>query len=435
MIRIVRSSNRKATAALLSAGRVRDPKVERAAAEIVDTVRKTGDQAVRRYARQFDGLDGPLEVPRAEWARLARTVAPDLRRAIRDAAGRIRRVSVAQVPKGWRLAVAPGITVEQRVVPLSRVGCYVPAGRYPLPSSLLMTAVPARAAGVPEVIVACPRPDATVFAAAIEAGVDRLFRFGGAHAVAAMAYGTRTVPRVDKIVGPGNQWVSAAKALVTADCAIDFYAGPTEILLVAASTPPSWVAADLIAQAEHDPDARAVCIVTRRALAERIAAAVAAQLPADGPAAEALARHGGIIVASSADEAVELANASASEHLVVETDAVARRIVNAGAIFVGPWTAQVAGDYAIGSNHVLPTAGSARFRGGLNAADFVKVISVQRATKAGLQRIAGTITTLARAEGLEAHARSIEVRVGNQQIRQSRNRRMNRPMRQSRNRQ
>jgi histidinol dehydrogenase len=415
MIRIVSSSNRKATAALLSAARARDHKVERAAAEIVATVRKQGDRAVRRYAQRFDGLDGPMEVPRVEWERLARTVAPAVRRAIRDAARRIRRVSAAQVPKGWRLAVAPGLTVEQRIVPLSRVGCYVPAGRYPLPSSLLMTAIPARAAGVPEVIVACPRPDATVFAAALEAGVDRVFRLGGAHAVAAMAYGTRTVPRVDKIVGPGNQWVSAAKALITADCAIDFYAGPTEILIVAAETPPAWVAADLIAQAEHDPDARAVCIVTRRALAARIAASVAAQLPATGPAAESLARHGGIIVAASAREAVELANASASEHLVVENDAVAKQIANAGAVFVGPWTAQVAGDYAIGSNHVLPTAGSARFRGGLNAADFVKIVSVQRVTKAGLRRIAGTITTLARAEGLEGHARSIEIRVGRRQ--------------------
>lgn len=412
MIRIVSSSNRKATAALLSAARIRDRETEARAAEIVDAVREDGDRAVRRYARQLDGLGGPLEVPRSEWERLARTVTPGVRRAIRDAARSIRRVATAQVPSAWRLVVTPGVTVEQRVVPLSRVGCYVPAGRYPLPSSLLMTAVPARAAGVPEVIVACPRPDATVFAAALEAGVDRVFRIGGAHAVAAMAYGTRTVPRVDKIVGPGNRWVSAAKALVTSDCAIDFYAGPTEILIVAAKTPPAWVAADLIAQAEHDPDARAVCIVTRRALAERIAAAVAAQLPADGLAAEALARHGGIIVAGSLAEAVALANAGSSEHLVVESDAVAARIRNAGAIFVGPWTAQVAGDYAIGSNHVLPTAGAARYRGGLNAADFVKLVSVQRTTKAGLQRIAGTITTLARAEGLEGHARSIEIRVG-----------------------
>ncbi|MCC7126132.1 MAG: histidinol dehydrogenase, partial [Acidobacteria bacterium] len=303
-------------------------------------------------------------------------------------------------------------TVEQRVVPLERVGCYVPAGRYPLPSSLLMTAIPARAAGVGEVIVCCPRPDATVFAAALEARVDRLFRLGGAHAVAAMAYGTATVPRVDKIVGPGNRWVAAAKALVTADCAIDFFAGPTEILTIASDTPPAWVAADLIAQAEHDPDARAICITTSRRVAEAIATEVALQMPASGPAAAALWTHGAIIVSKHLDEAIALANAAASEHLVVETDAIARRITHAGAIFIGRWTAQVAGDYAIGSNHVLPTAGAARSRGGLNAADFVKLISVQRLTARGLRRIADTITTLARAEGLDAHARSIDTRTG-----------------------
>jgi histidinol dehydrogenase len=273
-----------------------------------------------------------------------------------------------------------------------------------------MTAIPARAAGVPEVIVACPRPDAAVFAAAIEAGVDRLFQVGGAHAIAAMAYGTRTVPRVDKIVGPGNRWVAAAKSLVSADCGIDFYAGPTEILIVSATGPASWIAADLIAQAEHDPDARAVFITSNRRLADQVAREVAAQMPATGPALQALERHGGIIVCRTLSEAVDLANGAASEHLVVGTEALARRVWNAGAVFVGGWTAQVAGDYAIGSNHVLPTAGAARYRGGLNAADFVKLVSVQRMTKRGLKSIADTVTTLARAEGLEAHALSIEVR-------------------------
>jgi histidinol dehydrogenase len=412
MIRIVSSSNQGAVAGLLSAARVRDRATETKAAAIVERVRRGGDRALRRYAEELDGLAASIEVPRGEWEAAARTVPAPVRRAIRDAAGNIRRVSKAQVPKGWRVTVAPGVTVEQRVVPLARVGCYVPAGRYPLPSSLLMTAIPARSAGVPEVIVACPRPDATVFAAALEAGVDRLFRVGGAHAVAAMAYGTRTVPRVDKIVGPGNRWVSAAKSLVTADCSIDFYAGPTEVLIVAAKTPASWVAADLIAQAEHDPDARAVCITTSRRVAEAVAREVALQMPVEGPAAASLWKHGGIIVASSMNDAVALANEAASEHLVVETNEVAARMVNAGAIFVGPWTAQVAGDYAIGSNHVLPTAGAARFRGGLNAADFVKLVSVQRASERGLRSIARTITTLARAEGLEGHVRSVEVRVG-----------------------
>jgi histidinol dehydrogenase len=273
-----------------------------------------------------------------------------------------------------------------------------------------MPASPARAAGVGAVIVCCPRPDAAVFAAAIEAGVDRLFRVGGAHAIAAMAYGTSTVPRADKIVGPGNRWVSAAKALVSADCGIDFYAGPTEILILTASGSAKWIAADLLAQAEHDPDARAVLITSSRALAGRVAREVQRQMPATGPARRSIARHGGIIVCRTMNDAVELANQAAAEHVVVGTEALASRVLNAGAVFVGAWTAQVAGDYAIGSNHVLPTAGAARHRGGLNAADFVKLVSVQRVTERGLSSLARTITTLARAEGLESHARSIETR-------------------------
>lgn len=409
-IRIVPSSNRRVVAELLSATRIRDRGTEQATERIVDDVRRGGDAALRRYAKQFDGLAGAMEVPRSRWAAHARTLSPAVRRAIATAAKNIRSVATKQVPKGWRLTVAPGISVEQRVVPLTRVGCYVPAGRYPLPSSLLMNAIPARAAGVDEVIVCCPRPDAAVFAAAIEARVDRFFCVGGAHAMAAMAYGTRTVPRVDKIVGPGNRWVSAAKALVSSDCGIDFYAGPSEILIVTANGNPEWLAADLLAQAEHDPDARAVLLTTSRTLAARVAASVAAQMPADGPAAISIARHGGIIVCENIDEMIAMANDAASEHVVAGSEAIARRIVNGGSIFVAGWTAQVAGDYAIGSNHVLPTAGAARYRGGLNAADFVKLVSVQRLTRRGLESLAPTITTLARAEGLECHARSIEVR-------------------------
>jgi len=409
-VRIVQSTNRGAVAALLSATRIRDRATERKVSAIVERVRRGGDAVLARYARQLDGLSGSIEVPRRAWASEARALSPDVRSAIGKAARHIRAVSKRQVPKGWRHAVANGVTVEQRVIPLSRVGCYVPAGRYPLPSSLLMTAIPARAAGVGEVIVCCPRPDAAVFAAAIAAGVDRLFRIGGAHAIAAMAYGTRTVPRVDKIVGPGNRWVSAAKSLVSADCGIDFYAGPTEILIVTASGPARWIAADLLAQAEHDPDARAVMITTNRVLATRVAAEVERQMPATGPSRDSIDRHGGIIVCRSTSEAIDLVNAAASEHVVVGTESLGRHVLNAGAVFVGSWTAQVAGDYAIGSNHVLPTAGAARYRGGLNAADFVKLVSVQRVTRRGLNSIAGTITTLARAEGLEAHARSIETR-------------------------
>ena len=409
-MRLVDSTNRRVVEALLSATRIRDRDTETRASVIVERVRKGGDAALLSYARELDRLKGGIEVPQAEWVAKAKTLAPTVRAAIKRAAMNIRAVAKAQVPKGWRRSVGAGISVEQRVIPLARVGCYVPAGRYPLPSSLLMTAIPARAAGVPEVMVACPRPDAAVFAAAIEAGVDRLFQVGGAHAIAAMAYGTRTVPRVDKIVGPGNRWVSAAKSIVSSDCGIDFYAGPTEILIVTATGPAAAIAADLIAQAEHDPDARAVFMTANRRLAEQVADEVAAQMPDTGPALQSLERHGGIIICRTMSEAIDLANEAASEHLVVGTEALAKRVWNAGAVFVGEWTAQVAGDYAIGSNHVLPTAGAARYRGGLNAADFVKLVSVQRMTKQGLRRIADTVTTLARAEGLEGHARSIEVR-------------------------
>ena len=410
MLRIVSSTNRRAVGELLSTTRIRDRATEDRANEILRRVRRNGDAALRRYARTLDGHDGPLEISRSKWERESARLSRDVRLAIRRAARNIRSVARRQVPKGWRYQVAPGIAVEQRVIPLARVGCYVPAGRYPLPSSLLMTALPARAAGVGEVVVCCPRPDGAVFAAALEAGVDRLFQIGGAHAIGAMAYGTATVPRVDKIVGPGNRWVSAAKSLVSADCGIDFYAGPTEILIVTAAGPARWIAADLIAQAEHDPDARAVLITSSPRLAERVASEILRQMPAAGPARQSLSRHGGVIVCRSMDDAIELANRAAAEHVVAGTESIASRVINAGAVFVGSWTAQVAGDYAIGSNHVLPTAGAARFRGGLNAADFVKLVSVQRMSKRGLTNIAQTVTTLARAEGLEAHARSIEVR-------------------------
>ena len=248
-------------------------------------------------------------------------------------------------------------------------------------------------------------------AAALEAGVSRLFRVGGAHAVAALAYGTRTIPRVDKIVGPGNRYVAAAKALVAADCGIDFYAGPTEIVIVAARGPAEWIAADLIAQAEHDPDARAVLITPNRKLAEQVAAQVAEQMPADGPARAALKSHGGIIVTRTTAEAVTLANTAAPEHLVVDDERMAKQVRCTGSLFVGSWTAQVAGDYAIGSNHVLPTAGAARVRGGLSAADFVRQITVQRLTQTGLRRIGPTVIDLATAEGLSAHAASVAMRL------------------------
>jgi histidinol dehydrogenase len=304
-----------------------------------------------------------------------------------------------------------GVTIEQRVLPLDRVGCYVPGGRYPLPSSLLMTAIPARVAGVRDVVAVCPRPDATVLFAAREAGVSRLFRLGGAHAIAALAYGTESIPRVDKIVGPGNAYVAAAKALVSADCAIDFYAGPSEIVVVSAFGRPAWIAADLIAQAEHDPDARAILLTPSRRLADDVARELTAQMPAEGAASQALSNNGGIVLTRTMGEAIDLCQRMAPEHVVCDTDAIAARLTRAGTIFVGEHSAQALGDYATGSNHVLPTSGAARARGGLSAADFVRVNTVQRLSARGVRRIGPAAIALARAEGLTAHATSIELRL------------------------
>lgn len=408
--------------ALLAPERVRDAATDRRVATIVGDVRRGGDAALLRYARTLDRLDGSLEIERDEMHAAASEVPRAVRSAIRTAARNIRAVAKRQVPRGWRATIASGITVEQRVVALDRVGCYVPGGRYPLPSSLLMTAIPAAAAGVREVIAVCPRPAPVVMAAALEAGVSRLFRLGGAHAIAALAYGTDTVPRVDKIVGPGNRYVAAAKALVAADCGIDFHAGPTEIVIVSGRGPASWIAADLIAQAEHDPDARAVLITPSRTLAARVARAVEDRMPGDGPARQALNGHGGIVVTSSIREAMDLANAAAPEHLVVDDDRLASMVRSAGSLFVGPWSAQVAGDYAIGSNHVLPTAGAARVRGGLSGADFVRQITVQRLTDRGLRGIGQSVIDLATAEGLRAHAESIAIRLAGAEARALRTR-------------
>jgi histidinol dehydrogenase len=411
MIRIVEASDAAAVKALLWPERDRDGATEQRVAQIVADVRTNGEAALLRYAREFDRLDRPIEVSRKEMQAAAKTVPARVRQAIRIAAKNIRAVAKRQVPRGWKVRVGAGLTVEQRIVPLDRVGCYVPGGRYPLPSTVLMTAIPAKEAGVKDVIAVCPKPDAVVMAAALEAGVSRFFRIGGAQAIAALAYGTQSVPRVDKIVGPGNRYVAAAKAQIASDCGIDFYAGPTEIVIVATKGPASWIAADLIAQAEHDPDARAVLITPSRALARDVAAAVGTAMPATGPAAGSIRAHGGIIVTGSKADAIALANEAAAEHLVVDDDRMAAKVRCAGSLFVGAWSAQVAGDYAIGSNHVLPTAGAARVRGGLSAADFVRQITVQRLTQKGLKQIGPAVIDLATAEGLMAHAESIAVRL------------------------
>ena len=410
-MRIVDATNRRAIERLIATAASDDPAFERRVRSIVSAVRTGGDRALERFARRFDGADGPLEVTRGEIRAGAALVDRTVRRAIGRAADNIARVAFRQIPRHADIAVAPGVSVEQRVEPLVRVGCYVPGGRFPLPSSLLMTAVPARVAGVREIIAVCPRPEPAVMAAAEEAGVTRLFRVGGAHAVAALAYGTRTVPRVDKIVGPGNRYVAAAKAIVARTCAIDFYAGPTEIVVVAGGGRADWIAADLVAQAEHDPDARAVFITWNRPLAARVAKAVDQQSGGRSIARRSISSHGVAVVARNAADAMALANRFAAEHLVVDRESLIKQPVTAGAVFVGPYAAQAAGDYATGSNHVLPTSGMARSRGGLSAADFVRVMSVQRVTRAGLARLAETILPLARAEGLDAHAKSIEMRL------------------------
>lgn len=410
-MRIVSAADRRPIERVLTRRGAEDRSVERRVRTIVDRVRDQGDRALLRFAKRFDRIEPPLEISTAEMRAQAARVSPDLRRALRQAARNIARVAFRQMPRHWDLEVMPGVSIEQRVEPIARVGCYVPGGRFPLPSSLLMTAVPARVAGVAEVIVVCPRPEPVVMAAAIEAGVTKLFRVGGAHAIAALAYGTTTIPQVNKIVGPGNKYVAAAKSLVARDCAIDFYAGPTEIVIVAGAGRPSWIAADVIAQAEHDPDARAIVITWSRRFAERVAKAVAAQSAGLDIVQRSLAANGAIIVTRSAAEAIAVANRIAPEHLVVDRESLTRQPLTAGAVFVGPYAAQAAGDYATGSNHVLPTSGAARFRGGLSAADFVRVMSVQRLTRSGLARLRSTIVPLAQAEGLTAHAESIQVRL------------------------
>jgi histidinol dehydrogenase len=410
-VRIIDSADERQVRRLLERRTRENAALVRRVARIVDDVRRRGDRAVIEYARRFDRLMQPPEVTGEEMLAAERQLPRNVRRAISVAAANIRRVASRQLPRPWSVRPTDGIRISQRVLPLDRVGCYVPGGRYPLPSSLLMTATPARVAGVKEIIAVCPRPDATIMFAARAAGVSRLFRLGGAHAIAALAYGTRTIPAVDKIVGPGNAYVAAAKSLVSPDCAIDFHAGPSEIVVVSSTGRPAWIAADLIAQAEHDPDARAILLTPSRRLADAVARHLTARMPPDGPAQTAMRTNGGVIVTRTLGEAIELCNLMAPEHVVCDTDQVAARITRAGTIFVGEHSAQASGDYATGSNHVLPTNGAARARGGLSASDFVRVATVQHITPRGLRNIGPAVVTLAGAEGLSAHAASVAIRL------------------------
>jgi histidinol dehydrogenase len=389
-------------------------RVEKTVARIVADVRKNGDKALRRYAEKLDGLQPkqPLRVADVELEQAWNSVSQDFKHALNTAAANIRQYCEWQKPQQWRNAVAPGITVGQIVRPLQSAGCYVPGGRYPLPSTMLMTVIPAQVAGVQEIRVVSPRPAPETLATAHFLGVREFYRIGGAQAIAALAYGTATVPRVDKIVGPGNLFVTAAKKLIAFDCGIDFLAGPTEVAIMSERGDPRFIAADLVAQAEHDPDTLAIFITSSDTLAEKVAAEVKLAAAHNEIAKTSIKENGAILLADSHDHALEFANRIAAEHITVNEEDLAH-VSNAGSIFIGDYSPQAAGDYASGPNHVLPTGGVARFRGGLGVQDFVKTISVQQLSRDGLGRIASAVVTLAEAEGLKAHAESIRVRSAN----------------------
>jgi histidinol dehydrogenase len=338
---------------------------------------------------------------------------PEVSAAAKKATQNIRQFAEAQLPRERFEEFSPGRKLGWIVRPLGAVGCYVPSGRYPLPSTLLMTAVLARTAGVGRICVTSPHPSVEILGCAHMLGIDEVYRVGGAQAIAAMAYGTETIPRVDRIVGPGNAYVAAAKKVVAGDTGIDFVAGPTEILILAEDGDPKLIAADMLAQAEHDVTASAQLYTTSRALADTVAAEIERQLetlPTAEVARQSIENCSGIMVFPDIEVAVACANMLAPEHLSLHDPALLPKITSAGTIFLGPNSPESAGDYAAGPSHVLPTGGVARLRGGLSAADFVKVIAVQEFSPCGLAELAPVITALARAEGLEAHARSVEVR-------------------------
>jgi histidinol dehydrogenase len=408
VIRILDSKN---AGRLLARKAARFEAAEAVVRPILDAVRKRGDRALLEYARKFDGLDrGSVRVPESE---LSPPLSPEFRRAVDIAAANIRDYARRQMPREWTRE-ARGMRLGQIIRPLDTVAAYIPSGRYPLPSTILMTVVPAQVAGVPNICVASPKPVPEVFGTAGLLGVRNVFQMGGAQAIAAFAYGTRTVPRADRIVGPGNIYVAAAKKLLAGEAGIDFVAGPTEILIVSAAGDPCHLAADMLAQAEHDVDASAILLTTSKRLASAVAAEIDRQLatlPTAGVARKSIAKNSAIILVRTLEEAVDLSNRFAPEHLSIPGDELLPAIRHAGSVFIGPHSPEAAGDYASGPNHVLPTSGAARIRGGLSVTDFLKVISTQQLSPMALAAIAPAITTLARAEGLEAHARSVEVRL------------------------
>jgi len=404
--------------AILAKRRKSDRAAERVASRIIADVQKRGDAALFAWSNRFDGgklSAKTLWITRAEMRAATRRVSKEFLAAVDHAARNIRRVARLQRPKEWSATIEAGVRVSQRVKAIDAVGCYVPGGRFSLVSTLLMTAIPAQEAGVRRITVASPQPGDELLATALRLGIDSVARVGGAQAIAALAYGTKSMYRVDKICGPGNRYVTAAKRLVSTDCAIDLAAGPTEAIVFAERGNAEFMAADLIAQAEHDPDAIALFITTAERLGREVQHAIERQLAALPPgnlAARSLGNNGGVLLATSVAEAAAFIARFAPEHLTLAGDAAKwiDRFPSAGSIFLGDWSAQTLGDYASGTNHVLPTGGVARARAGLSTADFVKCISVQEISRAGFRRLAPVASALAEAEGLVAHKRSIEVR-------------------------
>ena len=417
MLDIIRSDNEEAVSRLLEARATNLSSAEAVARRIIANVRRQGDAALIRYSRRFDGVDlrkvGMMVTP-DEFDCACYNLPSFFVNALWVAAKNIRSVARRQLSRPWQVQPLPGVKVSQVVRPLERVACYVPGGRFPLPSTVLMSVIPAQVAGVREIVITSPKPAPAVLVAAHMLGVTKVYRLGGAQAVAAFAYGTESIPRVDKIVGPGNRYVAAAKKLVAGECGIDFVAGPSELVVVGAEGNPNWIAADLVAQAEHDPDAVAVLITSSLKLARRVQACAAQivsqlRLPV---ARESLAGQGRIILTRNLAVAAEFANRLAPEHLTLleGAEGLLDQINSAGSVFLGGYSPVAAGDYASGTNHILPTSGVARLRGGLSATDFVKYISVQQISRKGLARLRPSIATLARAEGLKAHAASVEAR-------------------------
>jgi histidinol dehydrogenase len=394
-------------------GAVNTARVEPVVRRILAEVRKSGDRALLKYAAEFDGLSKgqTLLVSRDEMKAAWESTAPELQAALMVARGNIIAFAEAQLPQEWTISPVAGVKTGQIVRQLESVGCYVPGGRYPLPSTLLMTVTPAQVAGVGRIVVCSPKPAKETMAAAWLAGVTEFYRIGGAQAIAAMAYGTASVGRVDKIVGPGNLFVTAAKTMVSSECGIDMPAGPTEIVVTSETGCATGIAADLVAQAEHDPEALAVLITSNETLAKDVATEVKLQARGNAIAKQSLAAQGCIFVTATVREAQDLTNRLAPEHLTVDSAADLKWIRNAGSVFVGEYSPQSMGDYVSGPNHVLPTGRVGRVRGGLSVMDFVKVITVQEYTRKGLRQMGPHAITMAEAEGLRGHAESVRVRM------------------------